>query len=224
MEYNSFGALRWPDDMRIAIVANGNPPGSFVKEIQKADLVIGVDRAAYWLIAHGITPAAAIGDFDSTSGGEFARIKKTVPIIKTFASNKDFTDTELALQYAIRKKPSEIILYGGSGTRLDHQLGTLHLLERCMRLGISAVFLDETNEVRVVSRGRTILNKRVGYRYVSVVPITNSIQITLEYFKYNIAKTTIRRGQTIGISNEFTGRQATITMHRGLAFIIQSRD
>jgi thiamine pyrophosphokinase len=214
----------------IVIVANGNLNTWIIKQIHKGDFIIGVDRAAYWLIAHGIIPDVAIVDFDSVSKKELDIIQKNVKIVKKFFAEKDFTDTELALSYAIKQNPSSIIIFGGSGTRIDHTFGTIHLLTRCQRLGILAVFRDQTNEVRVVGRGRTILEKRVGSRYVSVLPITQSILITLRHFKYEITRKTIRRGQTIGISNEFTGRkdcvrsQAQITIHRGTALIVQSRD
>jgi len=209
---------------RIIIVCNGTLYPRIITEIQKTDFIIGVDRAAFWLIKHGVVPHVAIGDFDSTNRGELEQIQKFIPTVKKYSPEKDFTDTELALNYAIKKKPSSVIVYGASGTRLDHTMGTLHLLERCQKLGIPAVFRDQTNEVLIVGRGRTILNKREGSRYVSVLPITHSIQITLAHFKYEITQKTIIRGQTIGISNEFSGRKATITVHRGLAFVIQSRD
>ncbi len=215
---------------RTVIVCNGVLYPQIITEIQKNDFIIGVDRAAYWLIAHGVVPQVAIGDFDSTSRGEFNKLKKLIPTVKKYPSEKDFTDTELAVKYALKQKPTSIIIYGGSGTRLDHTIGTLHLLERCQKLGIPAVFRDRTNEVIMVGRGRTILKKREGSRYISILPITNSIQVTLTNFKYEIVKKTIIRGQTIGISNEFTGRQdcvrsqATIFVHRGFAFVIQSRD
>jgi thiamine pyrophosphokinase len=215
---------------RIAIVANGNPPQGFVGEIKKCDFVIGVDRAAYWLITHGIVPRVAIGDFDSVNRKEFLEIKKKVPTIKHYSAEKDFTDTELAIQYAVRQKPSEIIIYGGNGTRMDHVLGTIFLLERCIKKGIRVVFRDKTNDITLLGRGRTILQRRVGYRYVSFLAISKIIVITLKNFKYNISHTTIHRGQTLGISNEFVARQdcvrsqATTVIHRGIALAIQSRD
>jgi thiamine pyrophosphokinase len=209
---------------RIIIVCNGALYPQISKEIQNKDFVIGVDRAAYWLIEHGVIPAVAIGDFDSTSRGELEKLKKIIVTIQKYPPEKNFTDTELALMYAIKLKPSMIIVYGGTGTRLDHEMGTVFLLERCQRLGIPAVIRNETNEVMVLGRGRTILKKREGMRYVSVIPITKSIHITLTDFKYEITKKTIFRGQTIGISNEFCRKQAMITIHRGLAFVFQSRD
>ena len=48
--------------MKITIVANGYLDQDFLRAISAVDLVIGVDRGAYWLLEHGITPQIAIGD------------------------------------------------------------------------------------------------------------------------------------------------------------------
>jgi len=208
----------------IVIVANGELDEWIVKDIPAGAFVIGVDRAAYWLIKNNIIPDVAIGDFDSTTTDEYDLIKKKIKKITSFPPEKDFSDTELAVRHAIRLKPKQIIIYGGSGTRLDHTLGTIQLLEVSIRSGIFAVFRNRTNEIVVVGRGRTILEKREGYKYMSVIPITKIIQMTLSGFKYDVSKKIITRGQTIGISNEFAGRQGQVTIHRGVAFIIRSRD
>lgn len=209
---------------RFCIVANGTLKPSLLASIAKGDMVIGVDHAAFWLIEHNVIPDVAIGDFDSVNPDEMKIISKNVKKVIRYQPEKNYTDTELALRYAIRLRPSSIMILGGSGTRLDHTIGVLQLFEKSAERGIPMAFRDTTNEVVVAGRGRTILTKRGGCRYVSFIPITSTIQVSLSGFKYNITKKTIRRGQTIGISNEFMGPKADVTVHRGRAFIIQSRD
>jgi thiamine pyrophosphokinase len=209
---------------RVIIVANGVLYEGIVDRIQKNDIVIGVDRAAYWLIRHGKIPDGAIGDFDSCTPQELAVIKKHVKHIQSFSPEKNFTDTELALREALKRNPREIIIFGGLGNRMDHSLAVISLLAWSLKTKTAISMEDETNCMMLLWRGRTILNKREGYRYVSIIPYTNSIQITLSGFKYTLDKKIIARGQTIGISNEFLDRQAEIMLHRGSAFIIQSSD
>lgn len=212
-------------EKRVVIVTNGRLYKEILNDIRKDDFVIGVDRAAYWLITHGVVPDVAVGDFDSTSKEEFTRIKKSVlRVYEQPPHPKYHTDTELALRHSFTLHPTSIVIVGGTGTRLDHTMGTLQLLELAAARGIPTEFRDETNYVVLVSRGRTILVKRKGYRYVSVIPVTESIQITLLKFKYEVMKKTIRRGQTVGISNEFMGSKAEVIVYRGRALIIQSRD
>lgn len=209
---------------RALIFTNGTLHDSSLSEISNDDYVIGVDKAAYWLLKHGINPNVAVGDFDSTSKAEFKRIKKDIADIRTFPPEKDFVDTELAIDIAINKKVTEVILYGGSGTRLDHTLATLSLLELGIKHNIPILFKTETNEIRLVARCRTIIKKRGDLMYFSVIPYTQKIVVSLEGLKYPLTHATIHRGQTIGISNEFLTDSAIITVHAGMAFVIQSKD
>ena len=119
---------------------------------------------------------------------------------------------ELALKHA----KGETYIFGGSGTRLDHTLATLLALK-------TQIFVDETNRIRKISKGRTIL-KPGGYRYVSIIPITSSIILSLSGFVYNLTKTKIFRSSTRGVSNEISGRQAVIDLFAGKAWVVESND
>ncbi len=235
--------------MRIAIVGSGRLSETFLQDIQQGDMVIGVDRGAAWLLSHNIRPDAAIGDFDSVTKKELALIKKSVKHVEFHPADKDFTDMELAVAYALKQKPKEVVIYGGIGTRADHTLGALHLLERFLNARIDAKIIDETNEIMLVTGRRTIdiagtfkktsnnkasLLRRLGshrkmkqdlnYRYVSILPYTKSATVTLKNFRYEVSALTLTRGMTRGISNEFVGPNATIDVHEGIVWVIQSRD
>ena len=209
---------------RARIFTNGILNESSLSEIDSDDYVIGVDKAAHWLLIHGIIPNVAVGDFDSTSKEEFEQIKKDVRDIRTFPAEKDFVDTELALSVALEKQVDEIALYGGSGSRLDHTFATLSLLEKGIQSNVPIYFTNETNEIRLLSRCRTIVKKRGDFKYISVIPYSQKIIVSLEALKYPLDHATIHRGQTIGVSNEFLTDSAIITVHTGMAFVIQSKD
>ena len=204
----------------IAIVGGGVLEKSFIKEIRSAQYVIGVDRGAYWLIVNKITPDIAIGDFDSVSLQELKEIKKRVKTIKKYPPEKDATDMELAVDHAVSLHPKEVIIYGAIGTRVDHTMGNIHLLERLHEAG---VIRDSNNEVRIIS-GRTTVKKDARYLYISFLSITETVEVTLSGFFYDVTRTSIRRGQTLGISNEICEDEATINIHSGKALVIWSRD
>ncbi len=208
---------------RIIIFGNGRLSKKFLTYIQPGDYIIGVDRAAYWLIAHGVVPDMAIGDFDSTSQDEWKKIKKIVSTIKQFTSKKDWTDMELAVSHAVELAPQEVMIFGGTGTRLDHSLASLELLDKLLKAKVRHVLIDETNRVRIIGRGRTIL-KRGEHRYVSIFPYTTSVMLTLNGFRYNVQKSTMFRGVTIGVSNEIVGADATIEIFSGKTWVIESND
>lgn len=204
----------------IAIVAGGKLAKQFLPDIAHGDYVIGVDRGAYWLIRNGIVPDVAIGDFDSVRSSELRAIKQKVKRVKIYPKAKDYTDTELALTHAIKLRPREVVIYGAAGSRLDHVMATVYLLEK---LGGKGLIRDERNEVRLVCGQMTVLND-ARYRYVSLLPVDEEIEVTLKGFHYNVSRAVIGRGVTRGVSNELTGEKGTITLHRGRALVIRSRD
>ncbi|KKU83594.1 MAG: Thiamine pyrophosphokinase [Microgenomates group bacterium GW2011_GWA2_47_8] len=207
----------------VAIVGGGKLSKQFLSEIIKNEHIIGVDRGAYWLIANGITPDIAIGDFDSVSASELREIKQKVKRVEEHPKEKDFTDMELAVEHAITIQPAEVIIYGAIGSRFDHTMGNIYLLERLFEKGIIGAIHDLNNEVRIIT-GQITLRKEPRYCYVSLLPITASVEITLSGFFYDVTRASIRRGQTLGISNEIHEDEATIEVHRGKALLIQSRD
>lgn len=205
---------------RIIIVAHGKVTKRLLKDIREDDYVIGVDRGAYWLVQNGIVLHIAIGDFDSVSARELQIIKKNSKRVKEYPKEKDATDMELAVNHALSLHPKEVAIYGAIGTRLDHTLANVHLLER---LGGIGVIRNTNNEVRLVS-GRLALQKNSRYRYVSILPMTETITVTLVGFVYNIMRDLIHRGQTLGVSNEIREHKAMVEVHRGKVLVVRSRD
>ena len=78
----------------------------------------------------GIIPHEAVGDFDSVTKSEYDRIEDAVHKVGQFRSEKDETDTELAVECALTYNPEQVILTGVTGGRLDHMESALHLLYR----------------------------------------------------------------------------------------------
>lgn len=208
---------------RVIIVTNGVLNQDFVKDIKTADFIIGVDYAAHWLIKNKITPNLAIGDFDSTTNKELIDIKKTCPDTQIFPSKKDFTDTELAVQKAIKLKPKSVEIYGAIGNRIDHTLGNILLLEKLLKHSISASIKDLNNQIYLIKKTLT-LDKDKNFPYLSILPISKSINISLSGFAYNLDHKTIIRGQSIGISNQISKVKAKITLHSGTVLVVKSRD
>jgi thiamine pyrophosphokinase len=81
---------------------------------------IAVDGGAALALAAGVTPAAVIGDFDSVTAADLAKIPADR---RHHVTNQDNTDFEKALQ---RIAAPLVIGVGFLGYRLDHQLAALH--------------------------------------------------------------------------------------------------
>ncbi|MCL4360399.1 thiamine diphosphokinase [Patescibacteria group bacterium] len=208
---------------QIAIVAGGPLSDGFLPDIAACRVIIGVDRGAAWLLKRHIVAAVAIGDFDSVSREEMTLIRRDIPKLITYPRKKDQTDLELALRY-VREIPADrITLWGVTGGRVDHSLAAAHLLETWGRVFTDLRIRDGNNELFLLPR-EAILERSGRYRYISFLPLSRSAVITLRGFRYEVAKHNVTRPSTLGISNEFSGKKARVTVHKGTVLAVRSSD
>ncbi len=91
--------------MKTVIFSGGNIlDGYFVKNaIKNAELIVAADSGAEKAYSLGITPHVLVGDFDSISKKHLDLLKlKNIEIVSSH-SEKDETDTEMAMQVAVKK-------------------------------------------------------------------------------------------------------------------------
>lgn len=210
--------------MRVLIFSGGNLNTWALSSIKEEDFIIGVDRGAYFLYCNGIEMDSAIGDFDSVTKGEKERIvAKTKEIISCDAFDKNETDTEMAFNFALKKQPEEILLFGVLGTRFDHSIANIQLLYSGLEAGIDCKIVDERNEIQLVNSQLVIHQNR--FKNVSLLPLTFEVSgITLEGFTYPLTDATIRIGESIGISNILKGEIGKISVKSGILQVIKSND
>lgn len=213
----------------INILAGG--PSSLVPDITQATnndaIWVGVDRGVYHLISKGITPDVAFGDFDSVTEEELQKIKAAVEQLNIYAPEKDETDMELALNWAINQNPAKIRIYGATGGRLDHLFANVQLLLKPLSLqkNIHIEIIDQKNHVFVKAPGTYKIKKNPGRKYVSFVPISLEIKgLTLVGFKYPLKDCHIQIGSTLCISNELIDNCGTFSFDEGILMVVRSQD
>lgn len=208
---------------RVLIFASGTLKKDYLREIKSGDFIIGVDGAALWLIQNKVHPDLAIGDFDTVSSAQYQIIRTNSLQIKKFTPHKDYTDLELAVKHTLLLNPKEVIIFGATGTRLDHTLGNIALLEKFLKLNIPTRIIDAHNIIILAEKSLQI-KKSLRYPYFSILPYTRKVIVTISGVKYNIENKEIQQGETIGISNEIVGKYCRIEVHSGIVIVIRSRD
>ena len=199
--------------MRGVIICGGKV-GEYIKDyIKPDDFVICADSGYDRAKAFGITPDIVIGDMDSTCEKEIPFEKITYPV------RKDFTDSELAVNYAKEKGFDAVLMFGMIGTRMDHSLANISLLSQLD----DAVIIDANNEIYFAD-GKFTLSGKIGDT-ISIIPYKEDILVAkskgLDYPLLNI---TIKCGTTLGVSNAMIENECEIEIEKGSAFIIRSRD
>ena len=209
----------------IVAICSGGPIRKLTMD-RKVNRWIGVDRGAYYLIEHGIIPDVIVGDFDSVSEEEYASISEVVPRVELFQAEKDDTDTDLALMRALDFEPSEVLLTGATGGRLDHHEAALRSLYR-MQMSyphIQFKIIDSHNELQFLLPGRHELTK-TQHSYLSFFAYGESVyDVTLRGVKYETTDEKIDLATSRFTSNEIISDNAYITFSRGICLMIRSMD
>ncbi|TDL72587.1 thiamine diphosphokinase [Neobacillus sp. YX16] len=215
--------------MHINILAGG--PTELLPNLKEYlgenEVWVGVDRGVYSLINMNITPKIAFGDFDSVTNEEYKVIEKHVKAMKRYKPEKNETDMELALNWAIKQKPDLIRIFGASGGRLDHFLANVQLLVKPLLEDnhVEIFLIDNQNILSLKGPGSYKMRKRADKKYVSFVPLTLNVKgLTLEGFKYPLKDRHITIGSTLCISNELISDNGTFSFSEGILLVIRSND
>lgn len=196
--------------MRAVIIGNGTVEDHVHLRslIHSDDLIICADGGLRHAKAMDVIPDIAIGDFDSSEKEE--RVKTYV-----YPKRKDFTDGELAVDYAIEHGYDEIMLLGMTGTRLDHTLTNIMLLAKTENIYI----VDDHNEIYIVS-SKLILRERKG-KTLSIIPVNGDLcGIVTEGLEYPLNNETLYFGHSRGNSNVITDDICSITVKNGLGIVV----
>ncbi|WP_432665162.1 thiamine diphosphokinase [Wukongibacter baidiensis] len=214
--------------MRYIIVSNGSiiDYSFYNNVISSDDFIICADGGAKHLIKMNIVPNVIIGDLDSIDEEHKKKFLEKKVEFQKFPTNKDATDTELALDFALSHNPSEIILIGTLGSRMDHSIANVTLLRKILDKNIKGKMINENNEIYIIDdKHNKLVLSGENNEYLSLIPLSNKVKgVTLEGFKYPLFNAEISFGSSIGVSNEFAKKQGSISINEGLLLVIKARD
>lgn len=216
--------------MDAIIVAAGcdlTDPREAQELLGQSDLVICADGGLNFLEKLNILPDVVLGDFDSAENLSFLyegeKLKEGV-LLQSFPVRKDQTDLELALDYALDKGIDRCIILGGTGSRLDHSLCNIFLLERYQRLGLSAQMVNETNRISYWTEGEYRLPKTKPGWYQSFLAMPEDVHLSLEGFDYDLDDQLLARGSSLAISNHVIRDDARVIVRGKGVYTIRSTD
>ncbi len=134
--------------VQVAVVVGGGPLSpQALAGVSEGAFVVAADSGLDHAVAAGLQPNVLVGDLDSISAAGRMWAYRHEAEIEEHAADKDLTDTELAIQRALRVPGvSDLVLLCGSRSahdeRLDHLLGIL--------LALGHPTLGALNSVRAV--------------------------------------------------------------------------
>jgi len=174
----------------------------------KNDFVIAADRGYFHCVNNNIKPDVVIGDFDSYNG------EIDCDNIIRYPVKKDYTDSKLAVEYAILKGYSTIHIYGAIGGHLDHTLANISLLAEYIKKNVKIVLFDGDEVIFAISNSSVSFDKDAKGK-VSVF----SYGVCESGLLYTLDNYTLNNSFALGVSNEFIGQNAKVSVKEGILLI-----
>lgn len=191
----------------------------------------GIDKACYFTVDahesadnHQLTQQSQqsqkgvhlwVGDFDSSHDltVDEALYGAKIP----YPVDKDEIDTELALSMARDLGISEVLILGGIGGRIDHQMGLLFLPHQYPELRFihsngeqSLYYLRPDHEYEIQTQKGSL---------ISIIALTNLTGLTLMNVKWPLYDFDLALGLGLTYSNRALGEQVSAKIDSGSAWL-----
>jgi len=205
------------------VIISGGPliiDSFFKNEAANADFVICADGGARYAKAIGLTADIVIGDFDTLTEIELQELERAGTEIIRYPSDKDYSDTHIAVLKALELGYLNIDMLAATGGRIDHTLANFMLL---------ALPEGDKARIRVVDEGQFVfvlrkkeeLYGKVG-ETLSLFPLGDCVTgIRTTGLRYEVRGGTLKMGMPIGVSNSFTNEKATIEYDTGWLLVVR---
>jgi thiamine pyrophosphokinase len=215
------------------ILSGGKINSDWLKDWLKKNTVtycIAADRGLETADALGINVDLILGDYDSVDKNVLDKYRKKAEVL-TYPPEKDYTDTHIAVKKAVEKivadglnDSTSIYIAGATGTRLDHTMTNIFVLDEALKSGVSAYIIDEYNKIYIKNSTFTIKKSEQFGSFISFIPMTEKVKISLDGMKYPLSDFELTQGNSICQSNEIVADEARIDIEYGKVVVIEALD
>lgn len=193
-------------------------------------LVIAADGGARLAGPLAVTIDRWVGDGDSVEAEALEVLRAAGVAIERVAAEKDESDTELALDRALRAGASDITIVGAlGGPRLDHALANIALLGLAGLAHVPARLLDPAARVSLIRApgpdGRPVVTRLDGRPgdLVSLLTLgVDVIGVTTDRLAYPLRDEPLPAGPARGLSNVRLEATAAVTVRSGRLLVVET--
>ncbi len=205
-------------------MANGEygDPAWYKGRTERFDRVVCADGGTAAARRLGIVPDWIVGDMDSIREEDRAFMERAGVRFETYPAEKDFTDTQLALDLARREGAREVAVWGGTGSRLDHTLSNLFNAAKLVEGGIEVRFEAPGLTIYLVGN-RLIVPGRVGDTVSVLVLGDRATGVTEEGFRYPLHQAILDGRCQYAVSNVITEPNPCIRVATGILAVFHYR-
>jgi thiamine pyrophosphokinase len=205
----------------VVVVAGGEPPVPHPALGSPAGAhVIAADGGVAHARSLGLEVGMLVGDLDSALPGDVADAAARGARVERHPAEKDASDLELALDAALARAPSRILVLAGGGGRLDHLLSALLVLASPRYSGVRVDATVGQACVHVV-RDERVLEGEPG-ELLSLLALHGPAEgVRTDGLVYPLVGETLDPGSSRGISNLFAVETARVIVERGVLLAVR---
>jgi thiamine pyrophosphokinase len=179
--------------------------------------IIAADSGIRHASALGVAPELWTGDFDSVDA-DLRAAHPDVPV-EVFPPEKDLTDGEIAVEAALARGATDLLLVGAfGGARADHAFLHLSAALRLAESGVSCLLTSGHQEGAPLLPGTHEFDHPDGTLF-SVIAFSDLSGLTLTGAKWPLTGHTVPFGSSLTLSNEVSGR-LEVSLTAGRAMLI----
>ena len=206
------------------MIAHGDVDPRDRAHLGGAELIVAADGGTRALERWNFVPHAIVGDLDSLGidrAAEFAALGVTVV---PYAPEKDESDLELAIAYAIAAKADDIVLLGTlGGDRFDHEIANTLLIAADGFRGLRLRAVRGGTTMRALHGGETLDLSGAAGDLVTLLAVRGDVEgVRTHRLKYPLAGETLHFGAARGLSNIVVSAGATVSCDRGVLLVIET--
>jgi thiamine pyrophosphokinase len=178
--------------------------------------VIAADSGMMHANALGVSAELWVGDFDSSDDALLEHYRQ-VPR-QQFPAAKDKTDGELAIDEALARGASEIILVGAFGGQFDHALAHVAQLVGLAEKNVKAFATSGTEEGWPLVSTLSLWQIPKGTR-LSLIGLSPLVGLNIVGVRWPLHRRDVPMGNTLTLSNEAQG-DVSISVQQGRAVVL----
>jgi thiamine pyrophosphokinase len=212
--------------MKALIFANGDIDDGAMVERALAHapdaLIVAADGGARVAAHYGLTPGAVIGDMDSLSADELAALAASGTQMLRYPAEKDETDLELALLWAVERGADWLRVIGATGGRLDQILSNIYLMALPALAGRDAQLVAGKQAAWLAHAGTTEIFGAPGDT-ISLIPLSGIVRgVRTDALYYPLRDEDLFFGPARGVSNVMTGEHAAVSLREGVLLVVHT--
>ena len=199
--------------MNVCCIVGAGDCSKFDFKKQSGDIIIAADGGYNHLKKFNVIPDIVIGDFDS-----LGYVPDDISVIK-LPVVKDVTDMYAASEIGLDRGFEEFQIYGACGGRLDHTISNIQLAVSLTEKGKKCVINHGETKITAICNG-TLDFEDTNKGYISIFSHSDkSTGVTINGLKYTLENANLTNTFSLGVSNEFIGKKASVSVESGTLII-----